>query len=83
MTHTLKTWPEYFMAIERGDKDFEVRKFDRPFKVGDTLILQSYDPKTKEYNGEELVKKITCIVDTFGVKKGYVVMGIKDIPNYT
>lgn len=44
MTHALKTWPEYFMAIERGDKNFDIRKFDRPFKVGDRLLLQSYDP---------------------------------------
>jgi hypothetical protein len=79
MTHALKTWPEYFQATERGDKKFEVRKADRPFSVGDKLVLQEYEPKTKEYTGKELEFSITCLVDTFGVKKGYVVMGIKEI----
>lgn len=79
MTHALKTWPEYFMAIERGDKLFEVRKFDRPFMVGDKLILQEYDPTSQKYTGKELHFGVTCIVDTFGVKKGYVVMGIKEV----
>ena len=80
MTHALKTWPEYFMAIERGEKLFEIRKADRPFRIGDKLLLQEYNP-TKEYTGKELEYSVTCLVDTFGVKKGYVVMGIKEIDN--
>lgn len=43
--HHLKTWPLYFQAIERGDKTFELRRNDRDFKVGDTLILQEWDPR--------------------------------------
>ena len=37
-THQLKTWPEYFASIIDGTKMFEVRKADRSFKVGDTLL---------------------------------------------
>jgi len=43
MTHALKTWPEYFQAVAERGKTFEVRKADRPFKVGETLLLQEWD----------------------------------------
>ena len=35
MIHELKTLPEYFEAVIKGKKLFEVRKFDRPFQKGD------------------------------------------------
>lgn len=38
--HILKCHPVYFDAIERGDKTFEIRRDDRGFQKGDTLILQ-------------------------------------------
>lgn len=40
MIHKLKTWPEFFLALEMWRKMFEVRKNDRNFSVGDTLLLQ-------------------------------------------
>lgn len=43
--HSLKTLPVYFAAVLRGDKTFEVRKNDRDFQTGDTLILKEYDPQ--------------------------------------
>lgn len=80
MTHCLKTWPEYFKAIQSGEKPFEVRKDDRPFEIGDHMILQEYDIHKKEYSGKEYECRITYILrgPEFGIKKGYVVMGIKE-----
>lgn len=46
-THTLKTLPVYFDAVERGDKTFELRNNDRDFQTGDTLILEEFDPNAK------------------------------------
>jgi ParB family chromosome partitioning protein len=38
--HYLKTETEYFQAVERGEKKFELRKNDRDFKKYDMLILE-------------------------------------------
>lgn len=43
MIQDLKTWKEYFDDIVTGHKNFEVRKDDRGFKEGDTLILKEFD----------------------------------------
>lgn len=42
VTHYLKTDPVYFDAQKRGDKTFEVRRDDRGFQKGDTLVLCKY-----------------------------------------
>lgn len=43
-THLLKTLPRYWEALDRGDKTFEVRRDDRAYTEGDTLILRRYEP---------------------------------------
>ena len=40
MIHELKTDPMVFGHVYNGLKDFEIRKNDRDFKEGDTLILR-------------------------------------------
>ena len=42
--HKLKTLPEFFKAIQKGEKTFELRKNDRDFKKGDVLILMEFIP---------------------------------------
>lgn len=44
MKHQLKTWPGYFHAVKTGVKTFEIRKDDRKFNVGDTLVLNEFVP---------------------------------------
>ncbi|MEE1897096.1 DUF3850 domain-containing protein [Flavobacterium rakeshii] len=70
-THELKTLPEYFEAVHNGTKNFEVRKNDRDFKLGDTLILKEFIPKNHygenkpikdTYTGRELQTEITYIL---------------------
>lgn len=81
--HELKTWPIFFEAILNRKKTFELRKNDRDFKDGDTLLLREWDPSTGENTGRWAVCDVTYIIDSdvaFGVgslKEGYCVMAIK------
>ena len=61
--HVLKTWPEYFQPICDGNKTFEKRKNDRDYKEGDRLLLQEWDPATREYTGREVWAVVTYILD--------------------
>lgn len=80
MTHALKTWPLFFKSVKDGTKQFELRKNDRQFKLGDTLLLQEYNPQEKKYTGEEWEGTIIYVFsdESFGLKKGYVLLGIKE-----
>lgn len=82
-THELKVWPDFYPAIADGTKTFEVRQNDRGFQVGDTLHLREYSPGPDEYTGRHITKRVVYLVNgddvkgfAFGVKPGFVVMGI-------
>lgn len=53
-----KVWPEYFQKIVEGKKTFELRLNDFDIVEGDILMLKEWDPKTKDYTGRELEKKV-------------------------
>lgn len=79
--HELKLDPMYFRDLELGYKTFEIRKDDRPFRINDMLLLQSFDRKNQEYTGSMI---FASIVGIFGreehekefVKEGYVILSI-------
>lgn len=84
--HSLKTWPEMFQAIQRGDKTFECRLDDRSFCVGDTLALEEFDPTTeyhvpRGYTGRRVEAVITFKLSgsQFGIESGYCVLSFKVI----
>lgn len=54
-----KVWPEYFEAIISGKKKFELRLNDFEVNEGDTLVLEEWDPITKEYSGRKIEKRVT------------------------
>ena len=60
-THDLKTWPEPFEAVWRGEKHHEVRVDDRSFAVGDELLLREWDPKTETYSNRGIQVRVTHI----------------------
>lgn len=84
MTHALKTWPEFYKDVESGRKNFEVRKTDRPFAEGDTILLQEWDNNTELYTGKECSFKIGYILNGpgFGIQKGFCVMALENIKSY-
>lgn len=77
MIHELKTWTEFYPHVLSYEKRFEIRKADRDYKVGDTLILKEWDNKKLQYTGRELSTKILYITD-FYQPYGYVVMSISE-----
>lgn len=78
MIHELKCWPEVFQDIYIGTKEFEVRKNDRGFKVGDHLHLREWNPKRGEYTGRHIVKRITYILQSqFGLPEDICVMQLR------
>lgn len=74
--HKLKILPEYYNAQIEGKKNFEIRKNDRNFKVGDKLMLYEIDKKTKQKTGRLLEAQVTYITD-YAQKEGYVVMATR------
>ena len=49
-----KIWPEFFELVESGKKKFELRLNDFDIEEGDVLVLEEWDPKTKEYTGRKI-----------------------------
>lgn len=80
-THNLKVSAEYFDSLSDGSKSFEARLNDREFKAGDTLRLSEY--KNKTYTGRVIFATVTYVLEgkKFGIRKGFVVMGIRLIQN--
>ena len=76
--HTLKCWPEFFESIVIGVKRFEIRKADRPYRVGDILALQEWDNVTRQYTGNSINMDVDYIMSDiqFGIQEGYIVMSI-------
>jgi ASC-1-like (ASCH) protein len=81
MVHRLKTLQPYFNDVKIGTKDFELRKNDRNYQVGDTLILEEYDDAdfTTGYTGEVIRKTVIYILKDcpqYGLQDGYCILGL-------
>lgn len=74
----LKTQIEYFEAVEKGTKTFELRKNDRDFKVNDICILEKYNGD--ESLDEQIMIRITYIFigGQYGLDKDYCILGFNE-----
>lgn len=76
MIHALKTFPQFFEASAEGVKNFEVRKNDRPYKLGDYVAMNEWNGES--YTGRCTLHKIIYILsDPEYCKPGYVVLGLE------
>ena len=78
-THFIKTWPAYFERVLEGQKEFEVRKNDRDYQVGDILVLEWFNPDKSNniyQSPDRLFREVTYILHggQFGIEHGYCVM---------
>ena len=86
VTHELKCHPEPFQASKRGEKNFEFRKDDRDYRVGDNLHLREWMPGSGwdndggnegDYTGDECHRRVDYIIrEGFGIPKGYCIMSL-------
>ena len=76
-THDLKCVPPFFDDVLEGRKTFEIRKNDRDYRVGDTLILNEYQPAVLAYLGRKVTRRIIYVADLSLVGiSGFVGLGI-------
>lgn len=79
VTHTIKCWPQYFGPIRRKEKNFDVRRDDRGYQKGDTVVLREWEPGVIDgrFTGNDEHRKIKYILTggQFGLEPGYVVLG--------
>ena len=86
VTHELKCHPEPFQASKRGEKNFEFRKDDRDYRVGDNLHLREWMPGSGwdndggnegDYTGDECHRRVDYIIrEGFGIPNGYCIMSL-------
>lgn len=76
MIHELKILPSFYEDVIQFRKTFEVRKNDRPYAVGDSLILREYTPD-KGYSGRAVVVRVIYVLnDLRYCKRDFVILGI-------
>jgi hypothetical protein len=84
MRHVLKCWPRFFREVKNGTKRFEIRRDDRPYNEGDTLVLEEWDPSTRSYSGEAVAVRVSYVLRgerDVGLEPGFVVMSLFDLIN--
>ena len=76
--HELKISPKYFEDVKAHKKNFEIRKDDRNYQVGDLITLKEYE--NGEYTGREIknipIGYILRDVPEYGLKEGYCILGM-------
>lgn len=72
-----KILPKYFLAVELGYKNFELRKDEDDIQVGDDIILCEWE-EDKGYSGASIrktVKYVSRNVPEYGLMEGYCIIG--------
>lgn len=73
--HDVKIGATFFRDVMSGRKNFELRKNDRGYKVGDTIVLNEYENGYK--TGRSITKKIVYMLEDYaGLEEGYCILGL-------
>ena len=76
--HELKILPKWFEDVTNNKKNFEIRRNDRDFKIGDLILLKEYE--RGRYTGKEIYKEIQYIYigdGTYGLSEEFCILGLK------
>ena len=78
MIHQIKILPEHLDAVVDEVKTFELRKDDRNYSVGDTLVLSEGIEEAKQYTGRQHSVTVTNILrNQTGLYQGYCIISIE------
>lgn len=76
--HDVKLGATFFEDVKTGRKTFELRKNDRGYKEGDTIVLHEYKDGTT--TGRTIAKKIVYMLEGFtGLEDGYCILGLGEV----
>lgn len=80
-THNLKLNIEFCEDVLRGKKTFEIRYNDRGYQTGDLIKFKAVNNKGNYIPNiiENRFYKITYILSGWGLKDGYVALGIEEV----
>lgn len=74
--HDLKLSYEYYDDVMMGRKNFELRKNDRDYQVGDVFVLREF--KNGSYTGRYFIQVIEYLLKDcpqYGLMDGYCIFG--------
>lgn len=78
--HNLKILNDFAEAVLMGDKTFEIRENDRGYQKGDYIRFQAIEKNgtPNRHCINDKLYLITFVMNGWGIKNGYVVLGIKE-----
>ena len=79
-THKLKILETFADDVYIDNKNFEIRKNDKNYQKGDTIKFTCVDKQgnTLARNISDKIYEITYVLNGYGLKNGFVVLGIKE-----
>ena len=78
MRHYIKIQSKYFNDVKYKIKNFELRKDDRGYNVGDIIILDEIE--NGKPTGQAICREIIYILrdcPEYGLQEGYCILGLK------
>ena len=77
VVHKVKCWPVNFNRWICRNKSFEIRRNDRDYRSGDTLVQEEWDPSLKEYTGRVGTGHVLYVMeDQPGLQNGFCILEV-------
>ena len=74
--HYIKSNTKFFQAVKFHKKNFELRKNDRNYQVGDTLCMEEFEKGVYTGDGTiRIVKYVLKDCPEYGLVDGYCILG--------
>ena len=79
--HELKLHEQFELAVWSGNKQFEIRKNDRDYQIGDriefTVVDNDGNQQPSLLDGRQYL--ITYVLSGWGLQPGWVALGIREV----